>query len=185
MQGQSEAVTFSVMKKLFSVVLLLSLLTPVAQAANTPTTPQSTPTPTTPSTPTTATTPQSSPTPTEPSVTLQSEMARITTLLNAKDFKGARAQLLLIDKKFTNNADVNNLLGFTSRKLKMYSDSAMYYTKALKINPNHLGALEYQGELFVATKKIAAAKSNLAKLKMLCGLNCEEYKDLKKAIGKK
>lgn len=179
MQGQSEAVTFSVMKKLFSLVLLLSLLTPVAQAANTPITPEPTPTPTA------ATTPQSSPTPTEPAVTLQSEMARITTLLNAKDFKGARAQLLLIDKKFTNNADVNNLLGFTSRKLKMYSDSAVYYTKALKINPNHLGALEYQGELFVATKKIAAAKSNLAKLKMLCGLNCEEYKDLKKAIGKK
>jgi hypothetical protein len=55
----------------------------------------------------------------------------------------------------------------------------------LRINPNHLGALEYQGELFLQTKKVSAAKKNLAKLKQLCGVNCEEYLDLKKAIGRK
>jgi hypothetical protein len=61
----------------------------------------------------------------------------------------------------------------------------VYYSKALRIDPNHLGALEYQGELFVETKKIPSAKKNLAKLKSLCGATCEEYLDLKKAIGKK
>jgi hypothetical protein len=34
-------------------------------------------------------------------------------------------------------------------------------------------------------RKVSAAKKNLAKLKQLCGVNCEEYLDLKKAIGKK
>jgi hypothetical protein len=45
--------------------------------------------------------------------------------------------------------------------------------------------LEYQGELFLLTKKVANAKKNLAKLKSLCGTSCEEYLDLKKAIGTK
>ena len=97
----------------------------------------------------------------------------------------ARAELQKIDKVFRNNADVNNLLGYSSRKLKMYGSSATYYTKALKINPAHFGALEYQGELFVTTKKIAAAKKNLQKLQELCGVDCVEYKDLKAAIGDK
>ncbi|MEY3935560.1 MAG: hypothetical protein RI901_990, partial [Actinomycetota bacterium] len=66
-----------------------------------------------------------------------------------------------------------------------YGPAATYYAKALKIDPKHLGALEYQGELFMLTKKPSEAKKNLAKLKSLCGIKCEEYLDLKKAIDKK
>jgi tetratricopeptide (TPR) repeat protein len=118
-------------------------------------------------------------------VTVQSELARVKVLLGAKNYRMARAELRKIDKVFRDNADVNNLLGYSSRKLKMYSASATYYTKALKINPSHLGALEYQGELFVTKKKIAAAKRNLQKIEELCGVDCIEYKDLKAAIGGK
>ena len=56
---------------------------------------------------------------------------------------------------------------------------------ALKIDSKHLGALEYQGELFMILKKTSSAKSNLAKIKAICGTSCEEYIDLKKAIGNK
>lgn len=117
--------------------------------------------------------------------TAQSELTRVSALLAAKNYTAARLELQKIDKAFPNNADVNNLLGFSSRKLKLYTSSATYYTKALRINPSHRGALEYQGELFVDTKKIAAAKANLQKLEAICGLNCDEYKDLKAAIGDK
>jgi tetratricopeptide (TPR) repeat protein len=96
---------------------------------------------------------------------------------------GALAALKVIDKAFPNNADVNNLLGYSSRNLNQYSAAAIYYSKALKIDPKHLGALEYQGVLFLKTNKLASAKSNLAKLKALCGVSCEEYKDLLKEIG--
>jgi tetratricopeptide (TPR) repeat protein len=93
---------------------------------------------------------------------------------------------LLLDKEFKDNADINNLLGFSSRKLKQYSASATYYKKALKINPNHLGALEYQGELFVVTKKLSAARKNLKKIEQLAGKNSEQAVDLRAAIsGKK
>ena len=117
--------------------------------------------------------------------TVNAELAKVTTLLNANNFKQALSDLKVIDSEFKNNADVNNLLGYSSRKLKQYKPAAAYYEKALKLNPNHLGALEYQGELFVLTNKVSAAKKNLVKLEKLCGLKCGEYLDLKKAIGKK
>lgn len=117
--------------------------------------------------------------------TLKSELALVSAMLKALNYKGARSALLPLDKEFKNNADINNLLGFASRKLKLYPASAAYYIKALKINPNHLGALEYQGELFVVTKKLAAAKKNLRKIEQLAGKNSEEAIDLRKAIAGK
>ena len=167
------------------IITLLLALTPSANAANTgggsaqDPAPVVAPTPT--PTPTTA-----APTPTPAAVkTVNDELAKVTVLLNAKNFKQALADLKVIDSEFKDNADVNNLLGYSSRKLKQYKPADTYYKKALKINPNHLGALEYQGELFVLTNKVSSAKKNLVKLEKLCGLKCGEYLDLKKAIGKK
>ena len=171
--------------RLTLIITLLLALTPSANAANTgggsapAPAPVVAPTPT--PTPTTA-----APTPTPAAVkTVNDELAKVTVLLNAKNFKQALADLKVIDSEFKDNADVNNLLGYSSRKLKQYKPAATYYEKALKLNPNHLGALEYQGELFVLTNKVSAAKKNLAKLEKLCGLKCGEYLDLKKAIGKR
>jgi tetratricopeptide (TPR) repeat protein len=171
--------------RLTLIITLLLALTPSANAANTgggsapAPAPVATPTPT--PTPT-----QAAQTPTPVATkSVNSELAKVTTLLNANNFKQALADLKIIDSEFKNNADVNNLLGYSSRKLKQYKPAATYYEKALKINPNHLGALEYQGELFVLTSKVSAAKKNLVKLEKLCGLSCDEYLDLKKAIGKK
>jgi len=107
------------------------------------------------------------------------------SLIAAKKFKQALVELERVNKIISNNADVFNLLGFASRKSNKLKDAETYYRKALTINPTHLGALEYQGELFILQKKLPLAKSNLAKLKSLCGLDCEEYLDLKKAIKKK
>ncbi len=112
-------------------------------------------------------------------------LSEADALIKQKNFSAALNLLKQADSSYTNNADINNLLGFSSRNLKQFSASARYYQKALKINPNHLGALEYQGELFLQTKNVSAAKKNLTKLKQLCGVNCEEYLDLKKAIGKR
>jgi Flp pilus assembly protein TadD len=113
------------------------------------------------------------------------ELTKVRSLIAAKNFSAALTSLQAADKTFPNNADINNLLGYSARNLKQYKPAATYYAKALKIDPKHLGALEYQGELFMLTKKTSDAKKNLAKLKSLCGVNCEEYIDLKKAIGNK
>ncbi len=142
---------------------------PVASSEPTPVAPAPTPSATPSATPKTVTT----------------ELNLIRKSIEVGNYGPALALLKVTDKSFPNNADVNNLLGYTSRKLKQYSQAAIYYTRALKIDPKHLGALEYQGELFLIQKKSSAAKSNLAKIKSICGTNCEEYQELKQAIGKK
>jgi len=164
-------------------VLVSLLLTsmPAAYAADRV---ESTPAPVVSATPTPAkTTP--TPAPSVASKNVNTELTKIRSLIAAKNFSAALSALKVADKAFPNNADINNLLGYSARNLKQYKPAATYYVKALKIDPNHLGALEYQGELFMLTKKTSDAKKNLAKLKSLCGVNCEEYIDLKKAIGNK
>jgi predicted Zn-dependent protease len=143
-----------------------------------------------PSTPTTESgtvatpTPKAKQTPATTAKSLTTELEKIRSTIAAKNYKSARSALLVVNREFPNNDDVNNLLGYTSRKLNLFKDAATYYSKSLSINPKHLGALEYQGELFIQTKKLSLAKKNLQKLKVLCGVNCEEYKDLKAAIDK-
>lgn len=171
-------------------IVLVSLLLTSMPAANAADRVESTPAPVVSATPTpakTTPTPVATPTPV-PSVAaknVNTELTKIRSLIAAKNFSAALSALKVADKAFPNNADINNLLGYSARNLKQYKPAATYYVKALKIDPNHLGALEYQGELFMLTKKTNDAKKNLAKLKSLCGVSCEEYLDLKKAIGNK
>ena len=58
-----------------------------------------------------------------------------------------------------------------------------YYRKALDFDPNHKGALEYSGELYVQIGDMAKARENAAKLTTLCPQGCEELADLQQAIN--
>lgn len=176
------------MKKFLAISILIPMtlmVTPNANAAGgggggvSVPAPEPTPTPT----PTPTSAPAAVPAPAVKNV--KTELAAIDVLVSNKNFTAALAALKIADKEFANNADINNLLGYSSRKLKQYKEANTYYTKALRLDPKHLGALEYQGELFMETKKVADAKKNLAKLKSLCGVKCEYYLDLKKVIGNK
>ncbi|MBI1171003.1 tetratricopeptide repeat protein [bacterium] len=102
-------------------------------------------------------------------------------MVDEGNFAAALPKLVSLTKTDPQNADAWNLLGFTYRKLGQMEDSSKAYLTVLSINPNHLGALEYQGELFISTGKIEEAKANLAKLKTLCG-TCEQAEDLEKAL---
>jgi tetratricopeptide (TPR) repeat protein len=60
-----------------------------------------------------------------------------------------------------------------------------FYDAALRINPNHLGALEYVGELALTRKDLPAAEAYLARLQRACGIAnpCEPLETLKKAVA--
>jgi tetratricopeptide (TPR) repeat protein len=81
------------------------------------------------------------------------------------------------------NADALNWLGFANRKLGRFDISYIWYEKALTIEPNHLGANEYLGELYVQTGRMAKAEEQLEKLEKLCPFGCEELDDLEQAIA--
>ena len=80
------------------------------------------------------------------------------------------------------NADIQNYLGFAYRKSGKLEASGNHYSKALQLDPDHKGALEYQGELFLMTGALGKARANLARLEVLCPNGCPELAELKAAI---
>ena len=83
-----------------------------------------------------------------------------------------------------NNPDVYNLLGYSHRKLDQLEQAFDNYWKALKLDPRHLGANEYIGELYLRTNNLKKAEEHLAVLDDVCLFGCDEYDDLKDAIEK-
>ena len=77
-------------------------------------------------------------------------------------------------------ADLYNYLGFATRKKNNpnYEDAEKYYLLALSINANHIGALEYLGELYFETNRLEQAEELLIKLGSVAGKNSVEYKEL-------
>ncbi len=57
------------------------------------------------------------------------------------------------------------------------------YRKALSLDPQHLGAHEYLGELYLMMNKPEKAKKQLKKLRRYCG-DCEQAEELSEAIEK-
>ncbi|MDC0968043.1 hypothetical protein OAS25_03055 [Alphaproteobacteria bacterium] len=112
-----------------------------------------------------------------------------------KDFKNA--QKLIYSKKYEkaidilisledkkpigfSKADLYNYLGFATRKKNNpnYEDAEEYYLLALSIDANHIGALEYLGELYIETNRLGQAEELLTKLGTVAGENSVEYKEL-------
>ena len=77
-------------------------------------------------------------------------------------------------------SDLYNYMGFASRKQKNpnYNNAEKYYLKALSIDENHIGALEYLGELYFETNRLDEAQKLLKKLGMVAGQDSSEYKEL-------
>ncbi len=104
-------------------------------------------------------------------------------LIRLEKFAEAHQSLKYINTPTpSKQADKLNLLGFTARKSGDLSSAATYYSKALEINPKHIQALEYQGELYLQLGEIEKAKQNLERIKQICWLVCKEKKMLEKAI---
>lgn len=80
------------------------------------------------------------------------------------------------------NADAYNYLGYAYRHLGEYDKSKQYYDRALAIDPEHRGAREYLGELYLKLDDPDAAREQLSRLDDICAYGCSEYDDLERAI---
>jgi len=118
----------------------------------------------------------------EPAPDLAALMSTARAALYAQDYAAAITSLSIVVDASPRNADAFNLLGYASRKSGDLESAAGFYQTALEIDPNHLGALEYQGELFIMLGDIAAAEANLARLAAACGA-CEEHAELAAALA--
>ncbi|MEM7292633.1 MAG: tetratricopeptide repeat protein [Pseudomonadota bacterium] len=112
----------------------------------------------------------------------QSPLAPVHELLNAKDYENAIGKLHEFLAKDDEDPDVHNLLGFSHRKLGRFDKALEHYQVALRIDPEHRGANEYLGELYLQTDQLDKAKERLAVLDDACFFGCNEYTKLKNAI---
>jgi tetratricopeptide (TPR) repeat protein len=85
----------------------------------------------------------------------------------------------------TGSADWNNLMGYSHRKAKVpdYAAAEGYYNAALRIDPQHRGALEYSGELYLMMGDLPKAEERLAALDKACTFGCGELRDLRAAVA--
>jgi Flp pilus assembly protein TadD len=111
------------------------------------------------------------------------DLTSVRAQIKARNYAAAVGELKGMIDKGIQHADLYSLLGFSLRKSGDRKMAMTFYTKALEFNPDHKGALEYQGELFVETGDLTKARENAAKLAKLCPQGCEEREDLDKAIG--
>ena len=105
------------------------------------------------------------------------------TQIAAKNWPAAITELKKVND--TGSADWNNLMGYSLRKgaTPDYAGAEKHYNEALRIDPAHRGALEYSGELYLMMGELPKAEQRLGALEKVCGMKCEEYGDLKKAIA--
>ena len=107
---------------------------------------------------------------------------RAVDLIEAADYEAAVRILEKVNRKKPGNADVLNMLGYAHRRLGRMETALDFYQEALAIEPRHLGANEYLGELYLLTGKLDLAEGRLAELAAACPSGCEEREELAEAI---
>ena len=107
---------------------------------------------------------------------------RAVKYIDREDYIKANKALKAYTKSEPNDADGWNLYAFANRKMNKFEKAEVYYEKALNIDPDHKGALEYQGELFMQTNRQNLAEENLNKLISLCPNSCYELEKLQEYI---
>ena len=104
-------------------------------------------------------------------------------LIEGADYEDALQVLEKLNREASGNADVLNMLGFAHRKLGRMETAFDYYREALGIEPRHLGANEYLGELYLETGELEKAEERLGQLVVACPSGCEERDELSEAIA--
>jgi Flp pilus assembly protein TadD len=112
------------------------------------------------------------------------DLSSVRAKVKAREWATAITELNGLIDKGVQHADVYNLLGFSLRKSGDLKTAYTFYKKALDFDPQHKGALEYLGELYVETGDLAKARENLAALEKLCPQGCEELEDLRQALAR-
>lgn len=121
----------------------------------------------------------------KPSTTSQQNpnyQAGVTAVKN-HDWTAAISYLKKAIKSEPQNADAWNYLGYSYRKSGNLDKAFPAYKQALALDPYHKGAHEYLGEAYLQAGNLPKAQAELATLSQICGQNCEQTLELKKAIA--
>jgi tetratricopeptide (TPR) repeat protein len=109
------------------------------------------------------------------------ELAAAVAEIEAQDYAAAIAILDQVVLEQSGNADAHNYLGYSHRKLGNTDMALHHYKRALQIEPNHVGANEYLGELYLELGDLPKAEQRLAVLESVCP-GCEEAAELRALV---
>jgi tetratricopeptide (TPR) repeat protein len=104
-------------------------------------------------------------------------------LVNQARFGAALGAFIRARDAVGPHPDVLNYIGFVNRKLGRYDEARVHYEAALAIDPDHRGATEYLGELYLEMGLLPQAQRQLAKLDTLCPYGCAEREELARWIA--
>lgn len=102
--------------------------------------------------------------------------------IKIKDYAKAESELTMVVRADPDSADAWNLLGLTTRKQGRFDEAEKHYGKALALDDEHTGALEYLGMLYVETGRVDEAKVMLKRIDDACFFECDEQVRLAEAI---
>ncbi len=111
-----------------------------------------------------------------------SRLAPFQQLIDEQKYQAAIDKLQEAMKEAPDNADLLNLTAYSQRQLKRFDEALANYQKALKIDPEHRGANEYLGELYLQMGQLDKALERLKVLDDACFFGCEEFDELEEAI---
>jgi tetratricopeptide (TPR) repeat protein len=111
-------------------------------------------------------------------------LTMVRTHIKNEDWKKALQLLEPLAKAHPNSADVRNLMGFTQRKTGRFDESLKNYLRALQLDPGHLEAHVYLGELYIQTGKLEKAVEHAKIIAKLCPPGCKPRAELEAAIAK-
>lgn len=106
-------------------------------------------------------------------------------LINQERYAEAIEDLYLAQAISGPHPDILNYLGYAHRKLGKFDEARNYYGQALALDPDHLGANEYLGELYLELGDLKAAKKQVARLDRICTFGCAEREDLARLVAMK
>jgi tetratricopeptide (TPR) repeat protein len=111
-----------------------------------------------------------------------SPLAPVQILIEDEKYQDAISELQQLLKETPTDADMLNLLAYSQRKLQRFDEALVNYQKALDIEPEHRGANEYLGELYLQLGQLDKAQERLQVLDKACFFGCDEFDELEEAI---
>ena len=112
------------------------------------------------------------------------DLTMVRAHIKNEEWKQALQLLEPLTKSHPNSADVRNLMGFTQRKTGRFEKSLKNYLRALQLDPEHLEAHAYLGELYIQTGKLEKAVEHAKMIAKLCPPGCKPRAELEAAIAK-
>lgn len=103
--------------------------------------------------------------------------------LVAQSWNDAIVALKLAALRDPRNADIQNYIGYSHWRLGDMGPAMGHYQQALMFNPRHRSAREHLGELYLSLDEPSGADEQLAALREICLIACDELTDLERAIA--